>query len=438
MERFWTTWLSMLHVLVVCLVMTSHASGESFVPKQEPITKVLFGLHIHRAITTTPWPEARFGSWQLVDAYVNWLNLEQRPDRWTFEKLDRYVDLSSLKNVDLLLPLAFPPNWASARPNEKGPYGLGTAAVPRMLSDWQRYIETVGRRYQGRVQTYGVWDEPNEKLFFSGTQEQLVGLAREAYEGLKNIDPNNRLVSPGAVGAIAWLDQYLQKGGGKYADIIGYHFYPHIGAVNKHAQQRPETMIEKVRQVKAVMKKHGIAEKPLWNTGVGYWNQNSDGTPESKAGVDERWIKLDASLAGAWTARTYILGWALGMERIFLYSWDHQNMGMIEPTSKTLKPVGKAYITVMDWLVGSTMNYCQNDRDPLWVCEISRQGNKKAWIVWRAEGSQPEVLPHNWRAKGYQRLNGEFEKIESPATPVEIDEQPILVQPDILEWRMAE
>lgn len=421
-------------VFIGQLMCSEFAIADTFTPTQVPIPRTLFGLHLHRATSTTPWPQVNFGSWQLVDAYVGWLNLEQSRGRWSFEKLDKYAGLASANSVDLLLPLAFPPRWASARPDEKGPYGPGTGSEPLLLDDWRAYVRTVGDRYRNTIHSYGVWDEPNEKAFFSGTQEQLIDLASEAYRILKGLDHRNQLVSPGIVGSVEWLDKYLGKGGGRYADVIGYHFYPHVGGPDKHVQQRPESMIDKVRQVKEAMKKNGISNKPLWNTGIGYWNRNSDGTPESMAGVDSRWIRLDPDLAAAWVARTYILGWALGTERVFWYSWDHENMGLIEPTSKTLKPAGKAYMTVMNWLVGSTMSYCQNDKNPLWVCEITRSGNRKAWIVWREVGSESEPPPIAWHATIYRMLNGESKSVDSPNSLIPIGEQPLLIQSDSQAW----
>ena len=421
-------------VLSGCLTTAIPGNAERLIPLQDPIPRTFFGLHIHRAASTTTWPIASFGSWHLVDAHVNWFNLQPDLARWNFETLDRYVTLSTQNNVEMLLPLAYPPRWASSKPPLKGPYGDGTGAPPLLMYDWRAYVTQVGTRYKGKIHYYDVWDEPNEKVFFSGTQEELVSLVREAYLILKRIDPKTQLVSPGLVGAIEWLDLYLQKGGAAYADIIGYHFYPPLGGPDKHAQQRPESMIDKVRQVKEVMKKNGISNKPLWNTGIGYWNRNSDGTPESMVGVDSRWIRLDPDLASAWVARTYILGWAVGMERVFWYSWDHENMGLIEPTSKTMKPAGKAYMTIMNWLIGSTMKYCHNDKDSLWVCEITRPGDRKAWIVWRAVGTQSEPLPAAWHATIYRTLNGESKTLDSPSSPILINEQPVLIQSDYQAW----
>jgi hypothetical protein len=229
-----------------------------------------------------------------------------------------------------------------------------------------------------------------------------------------------------------WFDKYLSGGGAAYADVIGYHFYTPIGGADKVAQ-RPEAMIPLAKEVKRIMAKHGLSSKPLWNTGIGYWNVNSDGTPENMDGVDPRWIKLDQGQAAAWVSRTFILGWALGMERTFWYSWDHLNMGLIEPGTKALKPAGKAYQTTFGWLVGSTMTYCRNDADPKWICELKR-GPRTAWLVWNTTGNVNITIPPNWNARELQTLFGVTGRLQSGTQPITIGEQPILIKPDTEPW----
>ena len=54
----------------------------------------------------------------------------------------------------------------------------------------------------------------------------MLELAREADSVLKQVDETGLVVSPSATGqaGIAWLERYLQMGGGAYADVIGFHF----------------------------------------------------------------------------------------------------------------------------------------------------------------------------------------------------------------------
>jgi hypothetical protein len=398
------------------------------------IPPTLFGLHIHRLATSTPWPSVGFNSWSLVDALVNWRDLQTAKGRWNFEYLDFYVDHAKKHRVDLLLPLGFTPQWASARPADPGPYGPGTGSEPLGMEEWKEYVKTVASRYEGIIDYYEVWDEPNDKLYFSGSREKLFELVFSANRILKEINLNSKMVSPGVVGpdSFDWLDAFLNKGGASMIDIVGYHFYPPIGGPDK-AAQRPESMIPAVKRVKGIMAKHNILSKPLWNTGVGYWNVNSDETPETMQGVDSKWIRLNRDQAAAWVSRTFILGWALGMERVFWYSWDHKNMGLIEPGSKVLKPAGKAYQITYNWLVGSIMSYCSSDSNSRWTCELKR-GSRTAWLVWSTKDQVKTKMRATSKVKEYQTLQGEICTIEKPGQLISIGEEPVLMKADNLPW----
>jgi hypothetical protein len=422
-------------MVVLLMLFSGHAAvAETFIPSQKPIPPTLFGLHIHRLESTTPWPQVSFRSWSLVDALVNWRDLQPEKDRWNFAFLDGYVRQAKRHHVDLLLPLAFTPQWASARPADPGPYGPGTGCEPLKMEEWNAYIRSIARRYKGQIKYYEVWDEPNEKLYFSGTREKLFELVSSAKGVLRQVDSGAQMVSPGVVGnSFDWLDAFLGTGGASQVDIIGYHFYTPVGSQDK-TEQRPESMIPAVKKVKAIMAKHGIASKPLWNTGIGYWNVNSDGTPETMNGVDSKWIRLKREQAAAWVSRTFIIGWALGLERVFWYAWDNENMGLIEPGTKALKPAAKAYQTTYDWLVGATMSYCRNDGNSQWACELKR-GARTAWLVWSTKGEMEAKLPVGSKVREYQTLQGETHPIRNQGQAITIGEQPVLLKADTLPWR---
>src|SRR5262249_52171796 len=71
----------------------------------QPVPAEFFGMHIHHAGDTTPWPKIPFSEWRLWDAYVAWPSLEPQKGRWRFETLDKYVTLAEQHNVGILLPL---------------------------------------------------------------------------------------------------------------------------------------------------------------------------------------------------------------------------------------------------------------------------------------------------------------------------------------------
>ncbi len=383
------------------------ASRAADMPPAEPIPRAFFGMHFHRADTTTPWPAVPIGSWRLWDAMVAWPQLQPGPGKWDFQRLDRYVAMARLTGASILLPLGLTPNWASARPGEKSSYSPGNAAEPRDIEDWKRYVQRVAERYKGKIHDYEIWNEVNVRDFYSGSVEAMVTLTREAYRILKEVDPNNRLVSPSVVGGgrdPLWLDEFLQKGGGRYIDIVGYHFYVPKGA--------PETMIPLIRQVQGIMAKHGIGAKPLWNTETGWLIQNNEQRIEPGSYDATIWKVLDHNEAAAYLARALIISWAAGVRRFYWYAWDSGNMGFIEPNSKSLKAPGRAFGTVVRWLEGGRMGDCGR-QGPVWVCAMTGRDRTPARVVWtEAEPAVSFTVPSGWGVAEIESLDGTKRRLE--------------------------
>lgn len=397
--------------------MGSMSASRTLRPSDEPIQRAYFGMHIHRADTSTPWPGARFGSWRLWDAYVAWPNLEPKRGEWDFKRLDKYVAMAGLTGVDLLLPLGLSPGWASARPDEPSAYQPGNAAEPKNLNDWRNYVRTVAERYKGRIRHYELWNEPNLRNFYSGSVEAMLTLAREAYAILKQVDPSNQMAAPATTEGgkhLVWLDRYLALGGGNYLDVLSHHFYsPH---------EPPEAMLAVMDDVRAIMMRHGLSHKPVWNTETGWWLDNA-----AASSTFTSWKKLKSDEAVAYVARALILGWAAGLERYYWYSWDHGNMGLIEPRDKTLKPAGVAYATVLRWLEGAVMTDCSSS-EGFWTCTLKRPGATSARIVWQVtQGVTPWKVPANWSASEVETLEGARQRLSSAAAIIELGQKPVLV-----------
>lgn len=354
-------------------------SSSASVHADTPIPKEYFGLHIHRADQGTAWPAIPFGSWRLWDAYVTWADMESAPGKWDFSRLDRYVAMAKLTNVDILLPLANTPTWAAARPTEKSGYKPGNASEPARIEDWRRYVQTVGERYRGRIIHYEMWNEPNIKHHYSGSVEKLVELTCEAYKQLKAIDPKNKLASPAATAGgkdhIDYLDKFLKAGGSKCVDIIGHHFYVPNGA--------PEGMIPLIRSVKKVMASNGVSHLPLWNTETGYWIENGDGTPDHPMVAKGGWKRLGLEKeSGDYLMRAFLIARAEGVDRFYWYSWDNRyGLGMIEPTIGKAKPMADAWRTLAEKLIGANNLVCKESSDK-WTCTFALQSGQPSQIAW--------------------------------------------------------
>ena len=394
----------------------------------ELIPASYFGMHIHRADRGTKWPGREIGAWRLWDANVVWLDIEPQPGVWDFSRLDRYVSMAASTGTEIDYPLAMSPPWASARPEEKGVYSKtkkGDAAEPAKLEDWEDMVRTVVRRYKGRIRSYELWNEVNTGTgFYSGTPEALLALQKSAYRIIKQEDPAALFVSPSVVGEsdqqLGWFDKYLGLGAGNYADVIGYHMYV--------PRKPPEEIAGLVQKLRRIMVRHGIADKPLWNTESGY---RMDFRQERVVAADPSWPALSPERAEAYVVRALLLGWWAGIDRFYWYAWDNSDLGLIDPAGN-VTAAGKAYLTTVRWLVGSSLKSCKRT-GPVWVCAIERRG-RNAWLVWNEGNDEmPWSVVSLPTVTAWEALSGKTGAIDKTQT-VKLDGRPLLLLDSNIAW----
>ena len=389
------------------------------VPKPTNVT--YFGMHIHQADQGTAWPIVKFGSWRLWDSRVAWTNLEPQAGKWDFVKLDRYVAMAKLTKTEILLPFGLTPTWASARPDEPSHYGKGNAAEPRDIELWRNYVRTVAERYKGRISHYEILNEVNDPKFYSGTPEMLVKLTCEARKILTEVDPLNQLACPSVteVGRhLKWHEDFLRLGGGKCVDTLSHHFYV--------TNEQPEGMLKKIRAVREIMAKFGVADMPLWNTETGWYIGNGDGSPSDSSFLDANWTRYESGDSDWLVARALILARGEGIERFYWYSWDHKALGLIEPKARTLKPGAEAFGRVFNWLFDSGVKPCEVQSN-VWSCGIYKDGISIGWVAWSTRSTAQFVWPgisSNVNSEALSGIQSNF--YVSPKQALEVNTRPTL------------
>ncbi len=383
--------VSLAGSLVVLSTATATAQGQNvhLSPGPAAIPATLFGMHIHRAATTTPWPEITFASQRLWDVSLTWRDLEPKPGQWHWEDLDRAVRLDDQHGVSALLDLSMTPEWAASRPEEDSPYGKGAASPPVSLAEWQRHVSAVATHYKGRIHAYELWNEPNFTTFYTGTTNQLVELARTGYAAIKAVDGAATVASPAFSleddGGYRGLEAFLAAGGGAFADVIAVHLYVGTGS--------PEDHVAKVVRLKQMLTRYHLQAKPIWNTEMGW--------PKQK-------VFHDREEAAGYVARTYLLDWALGMERVYWYAWDNTvwvSLVMVEKDEKTITLAAGAYSRVQQWMVGWQMRSCDRENAGVWVCELAK-GASKTHVVWAESQHAAWEIPAAWQVKQIEDLAG--------------------------------
>lgn len=387
------------------------------------------GLHIHRP-RTVPWPAVQFGVWRWWDTEgLGWSGIEPARGQWDFAAPDFYVGLAETAKVDVIWTLGgLTPRWASARPGEKCHYGDGCAAEPVSTDDWADYVKAVATRYKGRIRYYEIWNEPHlaatfrsDRDFYSGSAQTLVEMTRIAYQTIKSVDPDARILSPAPVAEPARIEPFFRLGGGAYIDIVAAHFYTYP----------VENLPSLVAPMRAMLRKYGQQDKELWNTEAGFLIGGTTSTFIAKPGGTFG-NRLSDEEAAATIARYQLVAASLQLSRSVLYAWDNDAMGLTAGRGQRPTEVTRSLKRVTSWLVNARVFGCGSTNRSLWVCSLERAG-RKAWAAWNVEGPISWQLPSNWNATAAERLSGSDE-IVPPSGAITVDYFPVLIKVGTAPW----
>jgi hypothetical protein len=377
-------------------------------PEQRPIPASYFSLSIlfHPLnLKNVPWPAVPFGGWRL--SHTNWADLEPQKDNFYFDLLDLYASWGQEHHTDILMTLTFTPRWASQTPDAVTDSTPGLSGAPRDMDDWRKFVRAVATRYKGRIHEYEIWNEPNRKKSWTGDIETLVTMTNEASRILKEVDPNNIVVSPPPTGpeSFGFFKEFLSKGGAKNVDVIGYHFY------TRH-EDGPEAMVTMIQQVQDLMRQYNVGPKPIWDTEAGWLGPDS--YPPDKA--------------SGYVARALILNWAAGVERFYWYAWENHHGTQIELTEHNnadLTPAGRAFVTIQRWMTGAVMKRCMTSANHNWICELQKDG-KTEYILWNPDGPVSFRISRDWHVSQVTQLAGGSGAIDGDSVSIGID--PVLLQ----------
>lgn len=403
--------LSLLIVIVVGAVRAreSHASPERISGPAAAVPQSYFGMHIHRALTTTPWPELPFKVWRLWDTETTWANLEPNKGEWHFDTLDGLVNLAAAHDVQVLLCFGRTPAWASSDPAAGSGTRKGETAPPRAIEDWRNFVRTVVTRYRGRIHAYEIWNEPSLAEFYTGDVRTMVEMTREAAQIIHSVDPSALVVSPSATttDGVGWLKAFLQDGGAQFVDVIGYHFYV--------TPDETEKIVALARAVKSAMADHNV-KLPLWDTETGWAKPKVFATDYE---------------ASAYVARSLLLAWAIGIERFYWYAWDNTNWVTLKLSTGNdfhANANALAYKTIESWMTGERVESCSTDANGTWVCHLTDLVTD-SYIFWNPDRKSSFQCPVAPKGNGFWSVTDLGGKsVETKQSSVLADLQPRLMR----------
>lgn len=147
-----------------------------------------------------------------------WTLIEKEEGVFNFDRLDYIVKKCQEKNIEILAVLGYSAPWTGAEWNNP----------PNDKEAFLRYIKTTVSRYFNSVKYWEFWNEP-DSFFYWQPQDEMktyTHLLKKVYPLIKSIDPEAIVLLGGLTSSGLYpLRRILQQGGGKYFDIVNFHFF---------------------------------------------------------------------------------------------------------------------------------------------------------------------------------------------------------------------
>ena len=152
----------------------------------------------------------------------SWNGIEKRAGEYDWKFWDRLVELSVRNHIQLIPYVAYTPEWAArdAKDFWKRP--------PRTPELYANFMFRIASRYKGRVHSWEIWNEPDNKDYWLGTADEYATLVIAAAKRIREADPSSVLVLGGMANGPSDFFRTLvsQHHLDRYVDVIAMHAYP--------------------------------------------------------------------------------------------------------------------------------------------------------------------------------------------------------------------
>jgi len=150
------------------------------------------------------------------------------PGIFDWGKTDRVMDQIDAFGLKVIARVGVQPEWAGGDYPQVGP--------PDDYQDFANFLHALATRYQGRIDAYQIWNEPNLAREWGSrppNPAEYTELLRVAYQTIKAVDPNAYIISAGLAPTTRWdeiavpdtvfIQGMYDAGAAPYFDLLGAH-----------------------------------------------------------------------------------------------------------------------------------------------------------------------------------------------------------------------
>lgn len=239
-----------------------------------------FGVNIHApqggdvAARLDKVREAGIG-WVRIDFIWPWV--EPAQDQFDWRVYDEIVAAARARGLSIYATLAYSPAWATDGPSATG--------VPRSVDDWTDVCIRAADRYRGKIQVWGLWNEPNQDNFWAGSRNDYIEkILKPGSTAIRSADAAAKIAGPDLANLTAgdsdwyvWLRDILQKASDRI-DIVAHHIYDRDGSRDVTRKLDDNTQFGGSPSLwplinpslREVLRNTGWLGRPVWITETGW------------------------------------------------------------------------------------------------------------------------------------------------------------------------
>jgi hypothetical protein len=228
---------------------------------------------------------------------IGWDGVEAERDQYDFEFWDDFVELAvGERGIELIPYVAYTPRWNAT--SERDDFWR---APPRDASELGELLGLLASRYAGRIRSWEIWNEPDNRDYWLGSAAQYAALVEAGSRAVRAADPSARVVLGGLAGNVDFLRELFDE-----LDVA-----PLVDVVNLHAYYETwnpspvESIGDYVDDVTDIVRRHG-GRQAIWMAEVGYSNHVTAESSraaryEYEHGLDFQAVMLMRTLGLVWS-----------------------------------------------------------------------------------------------------------------------------------------
>jgi hypothetical protein len=278
--------MNRLFIRTVLLLCTALCTPGPPLPSRALPPEPLAGVHTIRADDSLLRLAAE-GGFAWLAQLVEWREIEPVPGEHFWEYLDWLARAAAYYDLDLVLRLDHPPEWALSP----------GADTPVDLAAYAGFVTRVAARYAGRVTAYVIWNEPNLATEWgdqppdpSGYVEMLCA----AQAAIRAVDPQALVASAGlaptnhasatALDDRTYLRAMYAAGAADCFDVLGAHPYGFAYPPGDPPGAHDGLNYARLADLRALMIEYGDGSKPVWATEMGWTT--------APVGPEQSWLRV--------------------------------------------------------------------------------------------------------------------------------------------------